>query len=111
MPVVVASEVEDSRPLDVKGNVEVVGLLVQEVAGVGPLVAPRAVVGAAHVRPRTDPLVSPAVPLAVRVKADRDYRRLLGHGPRGESKRQAEHAENGAVVWEHGNAFLSRVCS
>jgi hypothetical protein len=108
VPVVVAGEIQDAWALDVEGDVEVVGLLVEEVAGVGALVAAGAVVGAAHVRPRPNALVGPALPLAVGVEADGDDRRLVGHGSCGQSEHQAENAEKDAVVQVHGKPFVSK---
>ena len=63
VPVVVAGEVEDAGASDVERDVEVVGLLVEEVRRVGGVVAADAVVGAAHVGAHADALVGPAVPL------------------------------------------------
>jgi hypothetical protein len=47
VPVLIAGEVDHARPFGIESDVEVVALLVEEVAGVGGLVAPAAVVGAA----------------------------------------------------------------
>ena len=49
VPVVVTREVEYARSLHIECDVEVVGLLIKEVARIGPFVAAGAVVGAAHV--------------------------------------------------------------
>ena len=78
VPVVGTHESKDAGPFDIEANVEVIGLLVKKVAGIGALVAAGAVIGAAQIRPRADPLVRPALPLAVGVQPDRKLRRLFG---------------------------------
>src|SRR5258708_2030917 len=83
VPVVVAREGEDAGALDVERHVELVGFLVEEVAGVGGLVAALAVVGAAHIGAGADPLQRPLVPATVGVEADRDHGRLGFSAARG----------------------------
>ena len=80
MPMVVTREVEHARPLDVQRDVPVVGELVEEMAGVGAFVAAAAVVGAAHIGPRADPLAGPALPQAIRIQTHGNDRRLLCRG-------------------------------
>ena len=77
VPVVVADEVEDAGTFDVERDVAVVGELIEEVGGVGALVAAGAVVGAAHVGARADALVGPVVPHAISVETDGDGRLRL----------------------------------
>src|SRR5262249_27558972 len=96
----------DARPLDVEGDVEVVGLLVKEVAGVGALVAAGAVVGAAHVGPRPDPLVRPAVPLAVGVEAHRGDGGLPRAGGLGRGRCGQTPGQRGAEECRH-DRYLS----
>src|SRR5262249_20297952 len=76
-------EIQDAGAFDVEADVEVVGLLVEEVAGVGALVAAGAVVSAAQVGAGADPLVGPALPLAGGVPADPGLGRLLRRGAGG----------------------------
>ncbi|TMQ33658.1 MAG: hypothetical protein E6K70_11975 [Planctomycetota bacterium] len=80
MPVVKAGEVEDARALNVQSDIEVIGLLVEKVAGVGPFIASGAVIGATQVGAGADALVGPALPLAVGIQAYRDHRWFLGRG-------------------------------
>ena len=75
---VVAGEVEHARAFHIERDIEVVGGLIKEVAGVGPLIAAAAVVSAPHIRPSADPLIRPALPLPQRIKSDRNHRRLFG---------------------------------
>ena len=85
VPVVVADEVEDAGRFDVQRDIEIVGLLIQEVGSVGALVAAAPVVGAAHVGPGADALIGPPLPLAIGVGANGDRRRL-GSGGRGQAE-------------------------
>ena len=68
VPMVVASEVEDSRAGDVECDVFVFGELIEEMAGVGAFVSAAAIVGAAHVSASADALIRPAVPLAIGIE-------------------------------------------
>ena len=77
MPMVVAGKVENSRARDIQRDIEIVGRLIKEMTGVGPLVAAGAVVGAAHVGPDADPLIRPTLPLAIGVETDRNDRRFF----------------------------------
>src|SRR5262249_7678497 len=77
VPVVETREVEDSRAGKIERDVLVVGKLVEEVAGVGAFVPAGAVVGAVHVRAGANPLKRPLVPLAIRIEADGNRRRLI----------------------------------
>ncbi len=80
VPVIVAREVEDAGILNIERDVEIVGELVEEMAGIGAFVAAGAVVGASHVGAGADALIGPAVPGAVGVVADGDDGRIGGFG-------------------------------
>jgi hypothetical protein len=75
---VIPGEVEYPRSLKVKRNVEIIGELVQEMAGVSTFIPASAIVGAAHIGPRPDALISPPIPHAIRIKAHWNHRRLAG---------------------------------
>src|SRR5205085_10352754 len=83
--------------------VEVVGLLVEEVAGVGALVAAGAVVGAAQVSAGADALVGPALPEAVGVQPDGYLRRLVGGRAGGQRQQQPACEQGHAGVESHGD--------
>src|SRR5437868_1983155 len=76
MPVVVSDEVNDARPLEVERHAAAPRKLIQEVAGVGRLVASTAIVGAAHGGQLSDAQIRPALPLPVGIQPYRDRRRL-----------------------------------
>ena len=81
VPVIVAGEVEHAGAFHVERHVVVVGQLIEEMGGVGPLVAASPVVGAAHVGARADALIRPAVPHAVRIQTHgNDGLCRAGHG-------------------------------
>src|SRR5437867_2732234 len=87
VPVVVAGKVQYPGALHIERHVEIVGELVEEVGSIGSLVSARPVIGAAHIRPGTDPLIGPALPHAVSVESDGDYGRL-GCGRQGSQKKR-----------------------
>jgi hypothetical protein len=74
MPVVVSREVEDARALHIERDIEIAGELVEEVTGIGTFIAPAAIIGAAHVSARYDPLIGPSFPQPVRIEPDWDDR-------------------------------------
>ena len=80
VPVVVAREVKDAGAFHVERDVEIVGELVEEVTGVGAFIAPAAIIGAAHVGARSDPLVGPSLPQPVRIESDWDDRGIYSFG-------------------------------
>src|SRR5207302_4255119 len=80
VPVIVAREVEDARALEVERDVEIVGELEEEMAGIGAFVAAAAVISASHVGAGADVLIGPAVPGAVGVVADGDDGWIGGFG-------------------------------
>ncbi len=82
VPVVRSDEIQYARALDIQADVEIIRRLVQKVAGVRALVAARAVIRAAHIRPRPDTLVRPPLPLPVRIQSNRNNRRFLRYANR-----------------------------
>jgi len=78
VPVIVSGEVEHAWSFDVERDVVIVGQLIEEVAGVGRLVAAAPIVGAAHVSSNADALIGPTSPHAIGVEPDRDHRRFRG---------------------------------
>jgi hypothetical protein len=72
VPVVIADEIDLARAFDIQGDVAVLTQLIQEVRGIGPFVAARAIIGAAHVGADANALVGPAIPHAVGVQAHGD---------------------------------------
>ena len=96
VPMVVASEVEESRAGDVECDVFVFGELIEEMAGVGAFVAAAAVISAAHVGAHADALIRPAVPLAVGIEANGNDGRFccsakLSNRKWKQQKREAQH--------------------
>ena len=89
VPVVVADEIKHPRTGDIERDVEIVAKLVEVMRGVRALVASAAVVGASHVGAGADPLVRPMVPPQVRVRPDRDDRRLRGRDQAGRKETEA----------------------
>src|SRR5665213_2615748 len=88
VPVVIADEIENAGRLHIQRDIEIVGILIEEVRRVRALVASSAIVGAAHVSARADALVGPALPLAVGIHASWNYRRLReSSGRYGEQKK------------------------
>lgn len=77
MPVVIAGEIKDAFARDIEGHIIVGGELIEEVAGIGTLVAATAIISAAHVGPGADALEGPLFPLKVGIFSDRDYGRFL----------------------------------
>ncbi|HIJ66152.1 MAG TPA: hypothetical protein HPP77_09405 [Candidatus Hydrogenedentes bacterium] len=96
VPVVVPSEIEDAWALDIEGYVEIIGLLVQEMAGVGALVSAGPVVGAAHIGSRAYANVGPSIPHTIRIQSHGNYRRLD----------QGVQQGDGQDFWEHGFGIL-----
>jgi hypothetical protein len=64
---VVTREAKDSLAFQIERHVKVIAKLVKEMAGVRPLIAAPAVIGAPQIGASTDTLIRPAVPHAVRV--------------------------------------------
>ena len=79
MPMIVAREIENASPFHVERDVEVVGKLVKEMAGVRPFVATATVIRAAHVSAHADSLLRPSIPHAIGIQADRRGRQFIGH--------------------------------
>jgi hypothetical protein len=73
---VVADKGEDGGPLDVKGDVAVVGQLIKKVAGIGVVITTSSVIGASHVSTRPDAQMVPAIPHPKCVYSDRNKRRV-----------------------------------
>ena len=88
VPMIAPDEIENSQPGDIQRHVEIIGQLVQKMAGVGAFVSAAAIVGAPHVRPRADALIGPAVPESVSIKTHRNQR-----GLRGASVQQQKHQQ------------------
>ncbi len=85
VPVVIAGEAKLARRLEIERHVEVVGLLIQKCAGVGVAIAAGPVVGAAHIRPQSDSLDRPLIPLPHGIQTNRDFRQIISRaalGPR-----------------------------
>ena len=66
MPMVATDKVENTRPGDVQRHVEIVGTLIEKMAGISTLIAAAPIVGAAHVCARADALMSRRPPPAKR---------------------------------------------
>ncbi len=93
VPMIVASEVENARTFDIESDVEIVGDLVKEMAGVRPFVAAAPIVGAAHISPHPDPLLRPALPHPVSIQSHRRNRQLLAQAT--DAHREANRPEPG----------------
>jgi hypothetical protein len=61
---------EHSRPGDIERDIEVIRALVKKMARIRSFIPTSSVVSAPHIRPRSDPLKAPAIPLAIGVEAD-----------------------------------------
>src|SRR5579875_868305 len=107
VPVVVAGEVEDAGAFEVKCNIEIVGLLVEEMAGVGAFVASPTIVGAAEVSSHADPMIGPALPLAVGVQTNRNHRWLLSCNWLGKQYQQSPNTNYRTCIASHRNSLLS----
>ena len=83
----------------VEGDVEIIGKLVEKMAGIGGFIAAPAVVGAAHVSSDSQSLHRPAVPLTIRIESDRHHGRFGGGEPlnAGTEKRKGE--KQGRSTW------------
>src|ERR1019366_5675668 len=110
VPVVVADEVDLAGALDIEGDVAVFAQLIQEVRGIGPFVAARAIVGAAHVGADADALIRPAIPHAVRVQADGHYGRPGGGGGGEEEEGLAGSPANPRIAPDPRGVPRSRLC-
>ena len=70
VPMVATDKIQYPAPGYVQRDVEIVGELVEEMAGVGAFVPAAPIVSAPHVSPGADALLRPAVPETISVKAD-----------------------------------------
>ncbi len=104
VPMIVAGEVENARTFDIESDVEIVGDLVKEMAGVRPFVAAAPIVGAAHISPHPDPLLRPALPHAVGIQPHRRDRQLLAQAT--DAHREANRTGSGKA---HG-AMKAGIC-
>ena len=78
MPMVVAGEVKNAGACNIECDIEIVGGLIKEMAGVSAFVAAATVVSAPHVGADANALLWPKVPLAIGVEADRNSGDVAG---------------------------------
>ena len=76
MPMIVSRKIQNPGALDIERDVVIVRQLIQEMARVGSFISASAIVRAAHVCPRADTLIWPAIPLPIRIQANRNHRRF-----------------------------------
>src|ERR1041384_2775274 len=72
VPMVVAGEIEHTGTLNIESHIEVISELEKEMTGIGGFIAATTIIGAAHVRADTQPLLRPAVPHPVSVQTHRN---------------------------------------
>ena len=94
MPVIVTGEVKDAGCFHVECHVEIIRQLKEKMARIRSFIAAAPVIRAAHVRPRADPLIGPAIPLPVGIQTNRNHRRFRGTR-QGKRSQQADEVGTG----------------
>ena len=78
VPMIRPHKAEHSRPGDIERDIAVIRALVKKMARIRSFIPASPVVSAPHVRPHSDPLKAPALPLAIGVKTDGNGRQFTG---------------------------------